>query len=211
MSVNTSDRAPARSRAATRERILASGTALFAERGLHDVTSHDIASDAGVAAGTFYLHFPDKQTLFREIVFQAVAELRQGLQEARAAGRGVEQVVRMQAEVLLSFAEQRADLVRILFGRDSEARGLGADVLDHLAEGARERVAADQRQGTTPGSVDADVAAQAIVGMWSRVLAWWVEDPSRAGREQLIDTLTTFELSGVFPVRARSAVDARSD
>jgi AcrR family transcriptional regulator len=204
MTVSSNDRAPARSRAATRERILASGTSLFADRGLHEVTTHDIASDAGVAAGTFYLHFPDKQTLFREIVFQAVGELRQGLQDARGAARGVEQVVRAQADVLLSFAEQRADLVRILFGRDSEARGLGADVLDHLAEGARERIADDLKRGRTPGSVDPDVAAQAIVGMWSHVLAWWVEDTSRATREQLIDTLTTFELSGVFPVEARS-------
>lgn len=199
MSVSSSNRAPARSRAATRERILASGTTLFAARGLHEVTSHDIASDAGVAAGTFYLHFPDKQSLFREIVFQAVGELRQDLQGARERARDVEQVVRLQAEVLLSFAEQRADLVRILFGRDNEARGLGADVLDHLAEGARERIAADLRERSTHGSFDPDVAAQAIVGMWSRVLAWWVEDPSRASREQLIDTLTTFELSGVFP------------
>ena len=105
----------------------------------------------------------------------------------------------------LAVAERRADLVRILFGRDSEARALGADVLDHLAAGARERIAADQHTGTTARSVDPDVAAQAIVGMWSRVLAWWVEDPSRASRAEVIDTLITFELSGVF--RAPSSRD----
>ncbi len=203
MTVSSTERAPARSRAATRGRILASGTALFARRGLHAVTSHDIADEAGVAAGTFYLHFPDKQTLFREIVFLAVEELRTALQRARESAPDVRTVVRAQAEELLAFAERRADLVRILFGRDSEARGLGADVLDHLAAGARERIAADRREGTTPGSVDPGVAAQAIVGMWSRVLAWWVEDPNRATRDQLIETLITFELSGVFSAEAQ--------
>lgn len=203
MSVSSRNRAPARSRAATRARILASGTALFAERGLHDVTSHDIASQAGVAAGTFYLHFPDKQSLFREIVFQAVGELREALADARQHARDVEQVARAQAEVLLSFAERRADLVRILFGRDSEARGLGADVLDHLAEGAQQRIAADPKPDAS-GALEPAVAAQALVGMWSRVLAWWVEDPSRARREDLLETLVTFELSGVFRVDARS-------
>jgi AcrR family transcriptional regulator len=34
---------------------------LFAERGLSRVTSHDIARRAGVAAGTIYLHFDDKE------------------------------------------------------------------------------------------------------------------------------------------------------
>ena len=200
MNVNSSDRAPARSRAATRERILRAGTALFATRGLHAVTSHDIANGAGVAAGTFYLHFPDKQTLFREIVFHAVDELRAALQQAREHAADVSAVIRAQAEQLLDFAERRGDLVRILFGRDSEARGLGADVLDHLARGLRERIARDQREGATAREVDPDVAAQAIVGMWSRVLAWWVEDPTRATRSQVIDTIITFELSGVFRV-----------
>lgn len=188
-----SDRAPARSRAATRERILASGTALFARRGLHEVTSHDIASEAGVAAGTFYLHFPDKQTLFREIVFRAVEELKNSLAAAREQAPDRSGALRAQAMQLLAFAERRGDLVRILFGREGEARGLGADVLDHLAEGARERGAADQAAGVHP-----DVAAQAVVGMWSRVLAWWLEDPSRARREDIIETLVTFELSGLF-------------
>lgn len=195
MSVSRNERAgaPGRSRAATRDRILASGTALFAERGLHDVTSHDIAGQAGVAAGTFYLHFRDKQTLFREIVFAALAELQSALQGARESAPDLPSALRVQARELVDFAERRGDLVRILFGRDSEARALGADVLDHLALGARERVAANPVDG-----VHAGVAAQAIVGMWSRVLAWWIEDPTRASRKDLIETLITFELSGVF-------------
>ena len=193
----SSDRAPARSRAATRERILRSGTALFAARGLHDVTTHDIAADAGVAAGTFYLHFPDKQTLFREIVFDAVEDLKRDLLAARSAAPDHAAAVRAQADVLLDFAERRGDLVRILFGRNSEARGLGADVLDHLALGLRERLTQSQSEGATHAAIDPGVAAQAIVGMWSRVLAWWIEDPGMVARERLIETLTTFELSGV--------------
>ena len=82
-----SDRAPGRSRAATRNRILASGTALFARRGLHEVTSHDIASEAGVAAGTFYLHFPDKQTLFREIAAEICANAPLAVQEITRAAK----------------------------------------------------------------------------------------------------------------------------
>ena len=59
--------AAARSRAATRGRLLSAGRNLFAQRGLHRVTTHDIARMAGVASGTFYLHFTDKRELFRGI------------------------------------------------------------------------------------------------------------------------------------------------
>jgi len=80
MNVSTSrgesrSRAPERAREATRGRLRTSGRKLFAERGLHAVTSHDIAEAAGVAAGTFYLHFRDKHELFRVLVFEAIAEL----------------------------------------------------------------------------------------------------------------------------------------
>ena len=68
--------AGARSRAATRQRLLESGKALFAERGLRRVTTHDIARNAGVAAGTFYLHFSDKRELFRELALEALAAWR---------------------------------------------------------------------------------------------------------------------------------------
>ena len=68
----------------TRERLMASGTELFASRGVHHVTSHEIAAIAGVAAGTFYLHFRDKQALYEEIVFDALAELRERVDAAVA-------------------------------------------------------------------------------------------------------------------------------
>ena len=62
-----------RSREQTRARLITSGKQLFAKRGLHGVTTHDIARRAGVAAGTFYLHFKDKTELFREIAVETMA------------------------------------------------------------------------------------------------------------------------------------------
>ena len=47
--------------------------------------------------------------------------------------------------------------------------------------------------------LDPAVLAQAIVGMQACVIAWWVEDPSRASRESVIATLTRIQLSGTDP------------
>lgn len=176
---------------------------LFSERGLHGVTTHDIAQGAQVAAGTFYLHFKDKRELFREIVQGTVDGL---LEEIGTACAGLEQMselVAAQADAMVCFAERNRTLIRMLFSADTDAAAVESDVLDQLAsrleQGRRERVAA----GTAPTEIDPAILGQAMVGMWSRVLAWWCEDPTRVSRETLIQTLTAIELSGTHPVPER--------
>ena len=184
---------------ATRERLLAAGLALFAQKGLRGITTHDIAREAGVAAGTFYLHFPDKQAMFRELALEAVAGLRQRLDEATRDARDVPSGVRAHAQALIGFAEENREVVRILFSPDADAAAVESVVLDTLAGSIaarrRERIAA----GQLSPDVDPDVLAQALVGMLARVVAWWVEDPHRAPREAVIETLTQIQLSGTNP------------
>jgi len=191
--------AGARSRAATRERLLESARSLFAERGLHGVTTHDIAHHAGVAAGTFYLHFADKRTLFAVIARDSVAVLRERLEKAVTGRAQVPDLVRAHAEAMIGFAEEQRDLVRILFSADSDAAAVSADVLDELAGAIalkrRER-ASLARDGT---GLDPAVTSQALVGMWARVVGWWAEDPSRAPRDVVIETLSRIQLSGTQP------------
>jgi AcrR family transcriptional regulator len=191
--------APARSRTATRGRLLDAGKSLFAERGIHGVTSHDIARRAGVAAGTFYLHFQDKAELFREIALEAVALLRSQLEQAVNAEPNAKSAVRAHAEALVCFAEQNREVIRILFSHDGEAAAIESDVLDQLAstiEAARQRRI---ESGDMPAELEPAVLAQALVGMWARVVAWWAEDPTRAERERVIATLVHIQLSGTHP------------
>ena len=183
--------APARSRADTRRRLLAAGTDLFARKGLHVVTSAQIARRAGVAAGTFYLHFKDKQALFREIVFEGLAQLRERLDRATAkAGDDPRRAMRARTAEMLAFAEKHRSGVQILFGRDREAADLGEDVLSHLLPEVEAGLRKSIARGDGLPEINSTVAAQAFVAMWTRVVTWWVEDPRRAPREAVIDTLT---------------------
>jgi hypothetical protein len=45
------------------------------------------------------------------------------------------------------------------------------------------------REGSAPADLHPPVAAQAQAAVLTRVIAWWAADPSRATREQLVDTL----------------------
>jgi len=185
-----------RTRADTRSRLITSGRALFAEHGLHRITTHDIARHASVASGTFYNHFSDKSALFREITNEAVGELERRLRAADLPYRAPREGVRAHAEALVGFGEDHRELIRILFSRDAEAAAIESDVLDRLAS----RIAGDHADETEAGrmsdGIDPMIRAQALVGMWSRVLAWWAEDPSRAARETVVDTLTKIQRDG---------------
>lgn len=181
--------APGRSRAATRERLVQAGTELFARQGLDKTTTVQIAHAAGVAAGTFYLHFADKHALFREIALAAFAGLRERLQKASATAAGSPlAVVRAQAEEILDFGEENRSLVLILFGVHQKDTGLVeeifADTVPGIEAGLRRRIDA----GELP-PIDPVATAQALAAMWQRVVTWWVEDPSRASRQSVVETL----------------------
>src|SRR5262245_25902452 len=57
---------------ARRQAILDAGLAVFAAQGFAATKLDDVADKAGVAKGTIYLHFQDKQDLFEQIVRSAV-------------------------------------------------------------------------------------------------------------------------------------------
>jgi len=60
-------------RAARREAILAAALDEFAERGFAGARLDDVARRAGIAKGTIYLYFHDKEALFQELVRSALS------------------------------------------------------------------------------------------------------------------------------------------
>ena len=169
----------------TRRRLLDAGTELFAESGLRAVTSTAIARRAGVATGTFYLHFPDKHALFEELVRAALAEMRAQLDPDRS-GPGSEEGMRRDLERMLEVAQRRRNLIRAVFDR-GESSGLAERIQDRIASGLELRYA--RVFGERGISLHPGAAAQARAALLVRVIAWWVEDPSRASRDEIVDIL----------------------
>ncbi|MGH0028919.1 MAG: TetR/AcrR family transcriptional regulator [Myxococcota bacterium] len=178
----------------TRRKLLEAGTELFAEGGVRDVTSTAIARRAGVATGTFYLHFPDKHALFEELVDAALEEMRPQSDPGRGDLPG-DASMRRNLERMLEVAERRRNLIRAVFDR-GEGSGLAERIQDRIARQVEERYAR-----VFPGRgipLHPGAAAQARAAVLVRVIAWWAEDPARATREEIIDVL--MELA---PGRAR--------
>ena len=52
----------------TKRRLIVAGERLFSQKGFHNTTSKEIATEAGVAIGSFYAYFPDKKALFIDVL-----------------------------------------------------------------------------------------------------------------------------------------------
>ena len=169
----------------TRRKLLEAGTELFAEGGVRAATSTAIARRAGVATGTFYLHFPDKHALFEELVDAALEEMRPHSDGDRD-GASDDESLRRNLERMLDVAERRRNLIRAVFDR-GESSGLADRIQDRIAGALEERytrVFPERGISLHPGA-----AAQARAAVMVRVIAWWVEEPARAGREEIIRLL----------------------
>lgn len=84
-----SDDSPSRARktepAARRESILDAALTVFAERGFEAARLDDVAAQAGVAKGTLYLYFKDKEALFEAVVRGAASPIIERLGAIAAA------------------------------------------------------------------------------------------------------------------------------
>lgn len=94
----------------TREALISAGRELFAEHPVDAVSIDDIVRAADVAKGSFYNHFPDRETLVRTVV----AEIRTDIEAAIAAANdGVEDAARRVA---------RATCVNVRYAVDEPQR-----------------------------------------------------------------------------------------
>ena len=93
-----------------RAQLVAAATQLFAEADFDAVTIARVAERAGVAKGTAYLYFATKETLFLELVREALAQWLVALTRRLGRVRSAQAVPRAIAK---SLADQR-DLRRLL-------------------------------------------------------------------------------------------------
>jgi AcrR family transcriptional regulator len=99
-----------------RTAIIAAGLDEFTTRGFAATRLDDVAKRAGVAKGTIYLHFKDKEALFQELVRTALVPLIGNLMATPAAGGSARDVLERFAETFVRDVAQtkRGDIVRLI-------------------------------------------------------------------------------------------------
>lgn len=102
--------------AARREAILAAAIEEFSARGFAAARLDDVAQRAGVAKGTIYLHFSDKEALFEELVQAMMVPLVSNLEMAAESQLPVRTVLEHMLELFVReiYATRRRDVLRLV-------------------------------------------------------------------------------------------------
>src|SRR5690242_11581774 len=98
----------------TREKLLRAAETLFGDKGYEHASIADITREAEVALGTFYVYFPDKQSIFVEVVDELGARLRRLLAESVARCEDRLAVEREGLRTFFQFASRERHLYRIV-------------------------------------------------------------------------------------------------
>jgi AcrR family transcriptional regulator len=127
--------------AARRAAILEAALDEFSARGFAGARLDDVAQRAGVAKGTIYLHFKDKEALFQELVRTMLGPLVAGLEQLKASDLPIRTVLERFADLFVReiYGTRRRDVARLVitegtrfpelaefYYREVVARGIGA-------------------------------------------------------------------------------------
>lgn len=118
---------------ARRSAIIAAAKTVFARDGFHDATIAAVAREAGIAYGSIYWYFDSKDALFRALMDDQEARLRDRLVEVlrsqSGSGRDPEAIFRSAIGETLRFFEADRAATRLVF---REALSFGSGIKRHL-------------------------------------------------------------------------------
>jgi AcrR family transcriptional regulator len=181
----------------TRARLVSAGAAVFARKGLDGTRISDIAREAGVAMGTLYTHFPDKDALFVEVMRAGKETVLAGLAMTQAMEGTRTEKDRAAMAGVVAFAGLHGPLFRLLLSRGAGDDPIQREVVDAIAGLRITELKQGQKDGWARKDLDHEAAARCEVGAVFHLLDWWLDDPSRMSDEALIEQLCLIRRFGV--------------
>ncbi|GAB6876470.1 TetR/AcrR family transcriptional regulator [Thermaerobacter litoralis] len=182
------------------EQLLEAAAVEFATRGYHQTTIKDIVDRAGVATGTFYLYFANKEqsciALIERLYGRVLAEV-----VAARAGKAtkLEKLAASIRAALEVFGAHR-NLAHIALVRAPGAHPLFDELLARIHRQFWDLVAEDITEAMAEGLLPpqpADIAARALIGALYEVVISWLQAGVPADLGQAVEPLVGFCLRGL--------------
>jgi AcrR family transcriptional regulator len=199
-SVNGAGLRAQRRREQTRQDLLSAARRVLSRHGFHQTKIIDIAGEAGVAVGTFYLYYPTKEALFLEMVEDAVHLLKADIDRLESPSADPIQRARAGCETFFRFAQENRDLFRIVFAHGVTFHGVAHRAQELFVSGVAANLAAGMRAGVFRTNRP-DVVAQAFTGMLLQVVSWWIEQENIPVSE-VTESLLKFAFRGLLVERS---------
>jgi AcrR family transcriptional regulator len=145
--------------AARREAILAAALDEFSSRGFEAARLDDVAKRAGVAKGTIYLYFRDKESLFQELVRAMLTPLVGTIEALGAADVPIGALADSIVELFVReiYETRRKDVIRLMISEGRRFPKLAEfyyrEVLSHVIAALRALLARAAARGEVPAAL----------------------------------------------------------
>jgi AcrR family transcriptional regulator len=183
----------------TRARIFAAATELFAERGYHATSIDRIAARAGVAKGTFFVHFPSKDAVIAELVGIQTRAARKARARALEAGKGPVEALRAAVMTLGKHASASRALSRGVLAATLESQEVGgaaSELFDELhADMLVDARAAEEADLLAPHA-DAETLAASLMASYLGAALHFTTSPGARPLMELLGPLVDATLAG---------------
>lgn len=183
-----------------RDAILRAAIDVFAERGYFNAQVADVARAAGVAAGTVYLYFKNKDDLLVSIFERS---MREGLTSGRAAVANLqdprERLLRLARAHLARLGHDRnlAIVFQVELRQSTKfMERFSATLLRDYLGLIREAIADGQREGLFRSDVKATVAAKMLFGALDEMATNWILSRRRYSLEADADAVVDLFING---------------
>jgi AcrR family transcriptional regulator len=192
---------PARRKPESLAKLKKAARKLFVERGYHATRPQDIAREAGLGHGTFYLHYDDKRACFLAFVEDARLELQEYVDSRVSATDGsLENTIAASLNAIYDYSESHPGVLGAAMTDEAVIDAEGAQAMPLLIRWGRDWAQHVQRSmdaGTATHLYNPEIAGQMILGAIHQVGA----EGYRAGRKRqdLVDNLTRFLVRALKP------------
>jgi AcrR family transcriptional regulator len=194
--------------------LLEAARHVFGTKGYYEATVDDITKAAGVAKGTFYLYFSEKQAIFYELIgqfFELVTQIGMSVSEEVESEEDYFIRLEIAAKRLAKIFKEHRDLVRLTYresmGMDAKLESMIHRFYRKMAEIEAANIRLGMKLGFFRTDLNPILVAYAHIGMVERVLLQWVFDKKFPEIQNLVNQLIELGHEGL---RIREAIFRKS-
>lgn len=188
---------------ANRATLIEAARVCFLQMGFDAVTVRDIVRESGLAPGTFYNYFPDKEALFREVLDVRMGEITHRMHELRAQATNLSDFLHGAFLTLFEKIVEEPCFFELILRNEYAVRSLFKETVVGIP---MQQLKGDLNDAMARGlfpELDVDLMAAALYGMAfeiGRVLCEQggrdADQAARFATRMLVEGIQTFGLSG---------------
>jgi AcrR family transcriptional regulator len=193
----------------TRARLFAAAVRLFAAHGYADTTVDRVVREAGVAKGTFFIHFATKDAVITELVRNQVRIARRARDRVLAGGGSRVEAIRAAVMTLGEQAAADRQLSRAVITANILSPALGGfaeSVFGAMTEEMIDDVRVAQRAKLLDPKIDAEKIAETLIMLYMGAVLYFATAPRSKPLLQLLGSVVDANLAGFHLVPARGSV-----